>query len=333
MAKYIINTFPQDKFTFRMYHNTKKKTWQQIKAETGCYGIINTAYFNMSTYVVDSNTMVGGKWIYGPDYAEYGICVNKKGYLTIDYNQNATYDYTAGLPVCYINGKKYFAYQDKAKNGCSFIGTTANNDVCCLIASKDDGLTTAQCCDLLLKRGCVNILRYDGSWSSQGTLGPGLDLDPSQERIVALYLLIFKKGQTIPESPKEEDRNIIKEIQQALNAKYNTRLVVDGSWGPASKKALVIGIQTEINRLYGGKLVVDGAWGPASQAACPSIRNYTANNLAWLIQAGLAVKGYTKDIDGKYGSGTAAAVSAFQKSKSLVADGICGRGTFTALVL
>jgi hypothetical protein len=57
-----------------------------------------------------------------------------------------------------MNGKKHYSYKDKAKNGCSFIGTTANNDVCCLIASKDDGLTTAQCCNLLLQKGCVNIL-------------------------------------------------------------------------------------------------------------------------------------------------------------------------------
>jgi hypothetical protein len=38
----------------------------------------------MAKYKIDSNTMVAGKWIYGPDYNAYGICVNKEGYLTIE---------------------------------------------------------------------------------------------------------------------------------------------------------------------------------------------------------------------------------------------------------
>lgn len=333
MAKYVINTFPQNQYTFRLYHNVNKKTWQQIKKETGCYGLINTAYFNMYTFKIDSNTMIANKWIYGPDYNEYGICIDKSGKLTIEMNNTgAFYDYTAGLPVCYINGKKYWAYKDKERNGASFIGLTKNKDVVCLIADKQQGLTTAECCNLLLQEGCVDILRFDGSWSSQGSLGPGLDLDPSQERIVALYMLIFKKGQIVPNSPKEEDNDLIKIIQNTLNKRYNTKLVVDGLWGPASNKALIIGIQTEINKLYNGKLIVDGIWGPASKAACPVVINYTGNNLAWLVQAGLAVKGFTQDIDGKYGSGTAAACARFQTSRKLEADGKCGPATFTALI-
>lgn len=40
---------------------------------------------------------------------------------------------------------------------------------------------------------------------------------------------------------------------------------------------------------------------------------------------------YTKAIDGDYGSGTVAAVVAFQKAKGLVADGIVGKGTIATL--
>ena len=61
----------------------------------------------------------------------------------------------------------------------------------CLIASKDAGMTTAECCSALLKAGCSDIFRFDGSWSSQGSLGPNKNLDPSQERKVAVYLLIY----------------------------------------------------------------------------------------------------------------------------------------------
>ena len=199
MANYVIETFPQDKFSFRMYHNTGKKTWQEIQRETGCYGIINTAYFKLRTFEVDSMTMIGGKWVKAGKWNDYGLCVDKDGWLTVDTAQKAVYDYTIGVPICYIRGKKYPTYKDEDKNGVSFVGTTANNDVVCLMSGKDDGMTTAEVCEVMLEAGCVNILRYDGSWSTQGTLGPGKDVEPSEERKAAVYLLIFKKG-----TPKEE---------------------------------------------------------------------------------------------------------------------------------
>ncbi len=201
MAKYVINTFPQDRFSFRMYHNTGKKTWQEIQQETGCYGLINTAYFRLLTYEVDSMTMIAGEWIKEGPWLEYGLCVDKDGYLTIDTVPNAVHDYTIGVPVCYIKGKKYPTYKDHAENGVSFVGTTADNSVVCLMSSKDDGMTTAEACEVMLDAGCVNILRYDGSWSTQGTLGPGMDVEPSEERKAAVYLLMFKKGTNTEDEP------------------------------------------------------------------------------------------------------------------------------------
>ena len=335
MAKYVINTFPQDKFYFRMYHNTGKKTWQKIKQETGCYGLINTAYFSLSTYSIDSQTMVDHKWLNGDEWNGYGICLNDDGYLTIGKSWNAKRDYTVALPACYIGGKKHSTYEEKPKNGCSYVGVAKNGDVTCLIASKDDGMTTAQCCSALLKKGCTDILRFDGSWSSQGSLGPGLDLEPSQERKAAVYLLIYKKGTWKDEEPPKpaiDDRSSIRTIQTELNAKYSAGLVVDGQWGPASKKALIKGIQTEINKLYNGKLVVDGIWGTGSMKACPSIRNLTRNNLAWLVQACLVVNGYDIEMDSAYGPACATAIKDYQRKKGLGADGICGVNTFTELV-
>jgi peptidoglycan hydrolase-like protein with peptidoglycan-binding domain len=38
-----------------------------------------------------------------------------------------------------------------------------------------------------------------------------------------------------------------------------------------------------------------------------------------------------KGADGIYGSGTIAAVTAFQKAKGLTADGVCGKNTWAAL--
>lgn len=325
MAKYIMQTFPQDQFSFRMYHNPQKKTWQKIQQETGCYGLINTAYFNMTTFAVDSATMVAQKWLFQSQYHEYGICVDRNGKLTIGTEKDAVYDYTVGLPPCYIGGKKYASYQEYGRNGATFLGLTPAGDVTCLIASKDSGMTTAQCCSKLLSAGCSDIFRLDGSWSSQGSLGPGLTLDPSQERKVAVYLLIFQRSSAIADNP-------IKSIQAELNQRYNFGLSTDGIWGTNSKKAMIKAVQTEINRLYGGKLTVDGSWGPASQRACPSIRSVTKNNLAWLIQACLVVQGYNADLDGSYGPGCATLIKQFQKANGLSQTGVCNAATMTKLL-
>lgn len=217
MAKYVIETFPQDEYTFRMYHNTGKKTWQKIQEETGCYAIINTAYFSMSSFAVDSNTMIAGKWLFGPTYHEYGLCVDLAGRLTVGTEKEAVYDYTVGLPPCYISGKQY-STTEHGRNGASFVGVARNGDVTCLIADKSNGMTTAQCCRELLDAGCVDIFRFDGSWSSQGTLGPDKDLDPAVERKVAVYLLIFKKGTT---AEKKETLSNGIEIKTNLANKKN----------------------------------------------------------------------------------------------------------------
>lgn len=337
MSKYILKSFPQSQYSFRLYYNTGKKTWQKIKQDEKCYGLINTAYFSLTKFTIDSHTMVAGKWLYAPQYHEYGICVDKAGRLSVGTEKEAVYDYTVGLPPCYIDGKKYYAYREYGKNGATFLGVSPNGDVTCLMSGKDSGMTTAECCNVLLKSGCTNIFRFDGSWSTQGSLGPGLDLDPSQERKVAIYLLIFKKNQsnsspnsTVP-SPSTGNSKI-KEIQSMLNIKYSFGIQVTGVWDSASKKAMIKAVQTEINNIYGRNLAVDGSWGPASKRACPNIRKVTKNALVWCIQACLVVKGYDLSLDSSYGPACENAIKKYQKDVGLSADGICGPGTFTKLL-
>ncbi|MFQ9798733.1 MAG: peptidoglycan-binding domain-containing protein [Clostridia bacterium] len=66
-----------------------------------------------------------------------------------------------------------------------------------------------------------------------------------------------------------------------MNARYGTQLTVDGRYGPATKKALIIGLQTELNQQYQRGLAVDGSLSPATKAAIV----------------------YTKRAQGKYHSG------------------------------
>lgn len=134
-----------------------------------------------------------------------------------------------------------------------------------------------------------------------------------------------------PVNPPIADNSPITKVQKLLNSKFNAGLTVDGSWGPASKLAFTKAVQQTINRLYNKNLVYDGSFGPASVSACPDLKYHTVNDLVFLCQMGLVVKGYNLDIDGSYGPSCEAAVKKFQQSKGLKADGICGGNTFAQL--
>lgn len=134
------------------------------------------------------------------------------------------------------------------------------------------------------------------------------------------------------QTPTQSGNTTIKYIQETLNNRYNTGLVVDGYYGNQTHKALVKGLQTELNKQYGAGLVVDGIFGPATKSKCPNVRKGASGNITWLIQAFLNIKGYgTNGIDGIYGNGTYNAVYNFQKNNGLAYDGICGKNTFEKL--
>ena len=134
-----------------------------------------------------------------------------------------------------------------------------------------------------------------------------------------------------PEKPKPVLNNVV-EAQTLLNNKFNSGLVVDGSWGPASKKALIKAIQSTLNIVYNRKLTLDGSFGPASQTACPDLKYYVKNDLAYCLQLGLLAKGFDIDVDGSYGRGTETIVKQYQASCGLNVDGVAGPNTFVKLV-
>lgn len=66
----------------------------------------------------------------------------------------------------------------------------------------------------------------------------------------------------------------------------------------------------------------------------PTIRRGAEGDLVEELQAVLNMKyGFSLDVDGSFGANTEAAVKAFQKSKGLTVDGICGPKTWAALGL
>lgn len=128
--------------------------------------------------------------------------------------------------------------------------------------------------------------------------------------------------------------NVISTIQSGLNSKYGVKIGVDGISGPATKSAIIKGIQTELNKQFGKKIAIDGIYGSATEAALSGVivKKGAQGNFTWLIQALLAFRGWSIDVDGIYGQTTYNKILAFQQEKKLGADGIVGQATLHALL-
>lgn len=209
---YKIKEYTKDKYRFRLYDNTGRLTWQQIQAEQGpdCVGVVNLAYFSLTNYSHQSAIMFAGSWGLRPKYHEYGLLIDEAGRLTIGTEDQAVYDYAIGCPPVDINGRRY-TNKPGGRNGWTYTGIRPDGTVVVLLCSKDTPETTDTLEDALRARGCIHILRWDGSWSSQGTLGPGLDVTPSQRRICRSWLLIFKRD-GVETPPDKEEKPVNKKI-------------------------------------------------------------------------------------------------------------------------
>lgn len=192
MSNYKIAAFPQNKYRFQLYDNVNRLTWQQIKSKTGCYAICNLWYFSLLNYTHQAAVMLDGKWARTPEYDWPGICIDKDGHVTTGGTADAVWDYAASVQADYLDGRRN-SYVDWEKNGVTYTGLTAAGDVVILLCPRDTPMNSKEAVKAMLDAGCVDILRWDGSWSSQGSLGPGLDVDPSQERICRGWLLVFER--------------------------------------------------------------------------------------------------------------------------------------------
>lgn len=213
-----MGVFPQDQYRFRIFDNTAKlKDWPEIMTAAGpdCVAAMNLAYFALSAVPAQgirafdhqSAIMVAGKWEHGPAYHEYGICINADGRLTLGTEADAVYDYAVALPPAVIGGRDYNT-STFARDGVTYLGLRSDDTVVILISIKDQGMTSAEAVAAMRQAGCVHILRWDGSWSSRGCLGPGQALTPSQYRMVRSWLLLYKRGN----EPQKEDKPVTKTV-------------------------------------------------------------------------------------------------------------------------
>lgn len=127
---------------------------------------------------------------------------------------------------------------------------------------------------------------------------------------------VCRKSYTVNSNMKFGRPNYGTEAGSTTEAKYNST-----AWVKALQKAI--------------NVTVDGVAGEKTLAACPLLKKGSKGTVVELMQQRLGEEfkitvsgGY----DGDFGSGTLAAVKAFQKAKGLEADGEVGQNTWKALL-
>lgn len=121
-------------------------------------------------------------------------------------------------------------------------------------------------------------------------------------------------------------------VQRWLNKVYNSHLVVDNIYGPATRRAIIKGLQNVLNVKYHANLVVDGISGKATKAAIQPCKRGMYGAYPSILQAFLICHGYdTGGFDGDFGARTESAVKTFQTVKGLTVTGIADKNTFEKL--
>lgn len=202
MSKYELAVWPQDKYRFSLFDNAQglQTTKAVLAAHPGAVGAINLWYFSMVDQPAagvkrwdhqNGGVKLRGKWVY-EKYDFPGLCIDKDGHMSVGGKADAVWDYTACVQADYINGQRT---NTKAwpRNGVTYTGQRTDGAWVGLVASVDNGLTSQEAVNILLAAGCVTILRWDGSWSSQGQLLPGQVIKPSQHRAVRGWLIIYPR--------------------------------------------------------------------------------------------------------------------------------------------
>jgi peptidoglycan hydrolase-like protein with peptidoglycan-binding domain len=130
----------------------------------------------------------------------------------------------------------------------------------------------------------------------------------------------------------------VRHLQQAL-VEQGYEIDVDGDFGDGTFEAV-----SHFQQSNG--LDVDGVAGPNTLAALglggvshshaqssrhPMIERGSEGRAVRVLQEALVEQGYELDVDGDFGSGTEAAVMAFQEANGLDADGVVGPNTWAAL--
>ena len=100
---------------------------------------------------------------------------------------------------------------------------------------------------------------------------------------------------------------------------------IDGIAGTGTVRRLIEALQIELNENFNTKIIVDGSFGLGTLKGLPAIigKGYKIPNIVCIIQGSLWCKGYSAgEIDGVYGDGVVAGVRRFQRDAGINEDGI-----------
>lgn len=126
-------------------------------------------------------------------------------------------------------------------------------------------------------------------------------------------------------------QSIILDIQKIYNATWGNilgKIAEDNSAGPDTRKHLKMALQYEMNKQYNTKLEIDGSFGPATKRAFLDLKQGVYGNITWLCQAMFYIKGYNPNgLDKNYGPDMANCVLQFQRNNNLKQDKILGMNT------
>lgn len=127
--------------------------------------------------------------------------------------------------------------------------------------------------------------------------------------------------------------NNIRIIQQSLNKNYSTiigsYIPTNGIYERKTNEGLIKAIQYRIG------VEADGWWGEGTMSHLPTLSRGSSNtNLVYLLQYALYANGYNPNgFDGQFGGGAEKAVKQCQSDYLLGIDGVCGRQTWSALLV
>ena len=130
--------------------------------------------------------------------------------------------------------------------------------------------------------------------------------------------------------------NLIKNAQIHLNNFVGCNIQTDGIKGPETMKTFRKALQIALNKDMDTRLVVDGVIGSASKSVLKKVclKSGSKGYLVTVLEIGMLLNNIDPkgvECPGVFGSGLESSVKNYQKSKVLTVDGIAGYNTFMAL--
>lgn len=196
-----------------VYHNTRRLTPAQIKAETGCSHVINGYFFDDNLRPL-SWLVIDGKIISKDKYNDWGFACGPTGAPVMATDRSKSF--LAGVPIL-KDGKRLQRNltPDVARRAeRSAVAWTADGRV--LLWCDKEKLTRDELQMKLLAQGAVDALMLDGGGSVQGDF-PGWML--TSRRIVATLLLFWAE-----KDPEEETTMTEKELRKKVVNKAKSYL-------------------------------------------------------------------------------------------------------------